>query len=217
MVKFVIMFSFAEIKKSLLSGLMICVGGTIYLSCIAQGIKPLGAFLFAAGLYTICVFGFNLYTGKVGYIAYHFKDAKYYGFVLQILIFNLLSTYLLGILCAYVFPAIVEPAQKIYAAKLETPLIKLFITGIFCGLLMFLAVDTWKKGSQIGCFIYIPVFILSGFDHSIANSFYNGVANDWNAFTVQNALVVLVVVLGNAVGGMLVPLMTRSWKNEEAA
>ena len=192
---------------------MICVGGTIYLSCMAKGWAPLGAVLFAAGLYTICVYGFNLYTGKVGYIAYHFKDINYIKLVILILVFNLLTTYLLGMVAAYAFPSIVEPAKKIYAAKLSAPALRLFITGIFCGLLMFLAVDTWKKNSYFGCFIYIPVFILSGFDHSIANSFYNGVANGFSdAFTVQNLIVVLTVISGNAVGGMLIPLLTRAWK-----
>ena len=202
-----------NIKLSILSGLMIAVGGTIYLSCIAKGWTPFGAVLFAAGLYTICVYGFNLYTGKVGYIAYNFKDVNYIGLVILILVFNLITTYLLGIVCAYAFPAIVEPAKKIYEAKLAAPLLRLLITGIFCGLLMFLAVDTWKKGSPFGCFIYIPVFIISGFDHSIANSFYNGVANGFaDTFTMQNALVVITVVIGNAIGGMLVPMMTRVWK-----
>ena len=202
-----------NIKLSILSGLMIAVGGTIYLSCIAKGWVPFGAVLFAAGLYTICVYGFNLYTGKVGYIAYNFKDVNYIGLVILILVSNLITTYLLGIVCAYAFPAIVEPAKKIYEAKLAAPLLRLLITGIFCGLLMFLAVDTWKKGSPFGCFIYIPVFIISGFDHSIANSFYNGVANGFaDAFTMQNALVVITVVIGNAIGGMLVPMMTRVWK-----
>lgn len=202
-----------NIKLSILSGLMIAVGGTIYLSCIAKGWVPFGAVLFAAGLYTICVYGFNLYTGKVGYIACHFKDVNYIGLVILILVSNLITTYLLGIVCAYAFPAIVEPAKKIYEAKLAAPLLRLLITGIFCGLLMFLAVDTWKKGSPFGCFIYIPVFIISGFDHSIANSFYNGVANGFaDAFTMQNALVVITVVIGNAIGGMLVPMMTRVWK-----
>ena len=202
-----------NIKLSILSGLMIAVGGTIYLSCIAKGWVPFGAVLFAAGLYTICVYGFNLYTGKVGYIAYNFKNVNYIGLVILILVFNLITTYLLGIVCAYAFPAIVEPARKIYEAKLAAPLLRLLITGIFCGLLMFLAVDTWKKGSPFGCFIYIPVFIISGFDHSIANSFYNGVANGFaDTFTMQNALVVITVVIGNAIGGMLVPMMTRVWK-----
>ena len=202
-----------NIKLSILSGLMIAVGGTIYLSCIAKDWVPFGAVLFAAGLYTICVYGFNLYTGKVGYIAYNFKNVNYIGLVILILVFNLITTYLLGIVCTYAFPAIVEPAKKIYEAKLAAPLLRLLITGIFCGLLMFLAVDTWKKGSPFGCFIYIPVFIISGFDHSIANSFYNGVANGFaDAFTMQNALVVITVVIGNAIGGMLVPMMTRVWK-----
>lgn len=49
-----------DIKKSILSGLMICIGGTVYLSCLALNLRPLGAFLFAAGLYTICMYGFNL-------------------------------------------------------------------------------------------------------------------------------------------------------------
>lgn len=182
---------------------------------MAKGWAPLGAVLFAAGLYTICVYGFNLYTGKVGYIAYHFKDINYIKLVILILAFNLLTTYLLGMIAAYAFPCIVEPAKKIYAAKLSAPALRLFITGIFCGLLMFLAVDTWKKNSYFGCFIYIPVFILSGFDHSIANSFYNGVANGFkDAFTVQNLIVVLTVIAGNAIGGMLVPLLTRTWKKD---
>lgn len=204
---------FNNIKLSVLSGIMISVGGTIYLSCMAKDWAPLGAVLFAAGLYTICLYGFNLYTGKVGYIAYHFKDFEYIKLVVLILVFNLLTTYLLGIVASYAFPCIVEPAKKLYEAKLSAPLLRLLITGIFCGLLMFLAVDAWKKGSQIGCFIYIPVFILSGFDHSIANSFYNGAANGFaNAFTVQNLLVILTVVTGNAIGGMLVPVFTREWK-----
>lgn len=200
-----------DIKKSILSGLMICICGTVYLSCLALNLRPLGAFLFAAGLYTICMYGFNLYTGKVGYIAYNFKDAKYIRLVILTLSFNLLSTYILGIMAGYAFPLVVEPAKEIFYAKTQTPLLRLFISGLFCGILMFLSVDTWKKGSKAGVFIYIPVFILCGFDHSIANSFYNGIANGLNAFTPQNVLIFISVILGNAAGGMLIPLLTRNF------
>lgn len=190
---------------------MICIGGTVYLSCLALNLRPLGAFLFAAGLYTICMYGFNLYTGKVGYIAYNFKDTKYIRLVILTLSFNLLSTYILGIMAGYAFPLVVEPAKEIFYAKTQTPLLRLFISGLFCGILMFLSVDTWKKGSKAGVFIYIPVFILCGFDHSIANSFYNGIANGLNAFTPQNVLIFISVILGNAAGGMLIPLLTRNF------
>ena len=205
----------SDIKKSILSGLLITIGGSIYLSCIAKGIAPLGAFLFAAGLFTICEYGYNLYTGKVGYIAFHFKDGKYIGLVALILAFNLLSTWLLGIVAGWTFPAVAEQAKKIYESKLELNLLKAFISAIFCGILMYLAVDTWKRGKIIGCFIYIPVFILCGFDHSIANSFYCGASLGFQAFTFDNFCFVSSVVLGNAVGGMTVPLLARSWKKNE--
>lgn len=49
---------------SIYSGLCIGLGGTAYLSCDN---KILGSFLFGLGLFTILNFGFNLFTGKVGY------------------------------------------------------------------------------------------------------------------------------------------------------
>lgn len=225
-----------EIKKSVLSGIMIMVGGSVYLASrtISVGsfnLMWLGALLFTAGLFTICVYGFNLYTGKVGYIALHFKDTKYIALVVLICVFNLLTTFLLGIVVAYAFPNIGAEAFRVYTPKLNLPLLRIFISGTFCGLLMFLAVDTWKKGFPIGCFLFVPVFIFSGFDHSIANSLYNGAsfghilfADDsflnpnsasFSVFSAKNALLTLITVLGNGFGGMIIPLLTRKWKNAE--
>lgn len=205
-----------NIKKSILSGIMIAFGCSVYLSCVDKGLNWVGAFLFSAGLFTICEYGFNLYTGKVGYIAFRFKDVAYLRLVLLILVFNLLTTFICGILIAKNYEAVRTVALEIYSAKLEMSLWKLFISGVLCGILMYLAVDTWKRGAKIGCFLYIPLFILSGFDHSIANSFYNGAALSEHTFTQANLFVVLVVIAGNAVGGMLVPLFVRKW-NEEGA
>lgn len=203
-----------EVKKSILSGILISIGGCVYLSSITLGYSWFGALLFSGGLYAICVYGFNLYTGKVGYIAYNFKDAKYIIFVLQICIVNILTTFLLGLLIGSCFPSIHEAAVKSYTAKLSSPYLKDFVSAVFCGMLMFLAVDTWKKGNKIGLFIYVPVFIICGFDHSIANSFYNGASFGDYTFTLENLLFVLIVILGNGLGGMVFPLLTREWKSK---
>ncbi len=225
-----------DIKLSILSGLMITVGGSVYMACRTMGLTWLGAILFSAGLFTICVYGFNLYTGKVGYIGYKFTDFKYIRLVLLIVTFNLLSTFVLGIVIAYTYPKIGAESFNVYVPKLSNPLLKTFISGAFCGLLMFLAVDTWKKGIKIGCFLFVPTFIFSGFDHSIANSFYNGASfgfqllspetqkpfvstlkvglDSFNCFSVDNALLTIVTVLGNALGGITVPVLTRAWKDE---
>ena len=53
------------IFKAVLSGIMISVGGAVYLLCEN---KIMGSFLFSFGLFTIVQRGFALYTGKVGYI-----------------------------------------------------------------------------------------------------------------------------------------------------
>lgn len=204
-----------NIKNAILSGIMIAFGCSVYLSCVDKGLGWLGAFLFSAGLFTICEYGFNLYTGKVGYIAFRFKDIKYIRLVLLILFFNLLTTFILGIIISQNFEAVRTVALNVYFAKFQMPLWKLFLSGVLCGILMYLAVDTWKKGAKIGCFIYVPLFILCGFDHSIANSFYNGAALSEHTFTLQNLVIVLIVILGNAVGGMLVPLLTRTWEKSE--
>jgi len=201
-----------EIKKSVLAGLMISFGCSVYLSCAEAGLVWLGAFLFATGLFTICEYGFNLYTGKVGYIATRLKDAKYFRLVLLILFFNLLTTFVIGILISSQFPAVRTVACSIYAKKLALPYGKLFLSSLLCGILMYLAVDTWKRGAKIGCFLYVPLFILSGFDHSIANSFYNGAAFGDATFTQANFFLTLIVILGNAIGGMLIPLLIRKWK-----
>lgn len=205
-----------EIKKAAISGILISIGGCVLLSSTKAGMMWAGAILFSLGLFAICEYGFNLYTGKVGYIAEHFRDFKYIRLVLLILVVNLLTTFLMGILVSLCLPDIAESARESYAAKLAAAPQKWALSSVLCGLLMYLAVDLWKRGQKIGVFLCVPVFIFSGFDHSIANSFYNGAALGSQTFSLRNIAFVVVVVLGNALGGMLLPMLTRKWKKTSA-
>lgn len=205
-----------EIKKAAISGILISIGGCVLLSSTKAGMMWAGAILFSLGLFAICEYGFNLYTGKVGYIAEHFRDFKYIRLVLLILVVNLLTTFLMGILVSLCLPDIAESARESYAAKLAAAPQKWALSSVLCGLLMYLAVDLWKRGQKIGVFLCVPVFIFSGFDHSIANSFYNGAALGSQTFSLRNIAFVVVVVLGNAFGGMLLPMLTRKWKKTSA-
>ena len=56
--------------KSILAGIMIGIGGTIYLSLDN---KIVGSILFVIGLFIIVVYSFNLYTGKIGYLINNFN------------------------------------------------------------------------------------------------------------------------------------------------
>lgn len=204
-----------NIKKSAMSGILISIGGCVLLSATKAGYMWAGALLFSLGLFAICEYGFNLYTGKVGYIAFHFRDGKYILNVLLILAVNLAVTFIMGCLVSLCIPDIAEAARNSYAAKLSAEPQKWALSSVLCGMLMFLAVDTWKRGQRLGVFLCVPTFIFCGFDHSIANSFYNGAALGEQTFSGRNILFVTVVIIGNAAGGMLLPILTRKWRKTD--
>ena len=190
--------------RAILAGVMISLGGTIYL---ALENKMLGAFLFSIGLFAICTNGFNLYTGKIGYVIDN--KPKYLILLLITLIGNLIGT----VACGYLLflsrngEKLREAAKVICEVKLNDNLLSIFILAIFCGIIMYLAVDLYKKlndfGRYVGIFMGITVFILAGFEHCVANMYYFSVANMWEWKTV---LYVLVMILGNSVGSILLAL-----------
>ena len=57
------------IKKSILSGICIALGGAVNL--IVGG--PLGAFLFAFGLLSVIYYSIPLYTGRAGFFPKSYK------------------------------------------------------------------------------------------------------------------------------------------------
>ena len=74
---------------------------------------------------------------------------------------------------------------------------------------MYIAVDTFKKriGEKdflccIAVFMGVMVFILAGFEHSIADMFYF-----WMGGAFPKAIpALLCITLGNAIGGNLIPM-----------
>lgn len=199
---------------SILGGACIGIGGTIYLSLDN---RIAGAVFFALGLFTICVSGFNLFTGKV---AYTFDNKpSYLLFLGSIWLGNLVGAGGVGYLIrATRVSGIAEKAIALCTAKLNDNLLSIFILSVFCGILMYIAVDNFRInpndfGRYIGIFTCVPIFILCGFEHCIANMYYFSVANMWGAKTV---LYLAVMTLGNGVGGVLFPLARRLKNRAEA-
>jgi formate/nitrite transporter FocA (FNT family) len=83
----------------------------------------------------------------------------------------------------------------------------LFFLGVFCGILMFIAVDGYAKTKNpIILFLGVAAFILCGFEHCIADMFYFSVAGMWSTEALR---VILTITVGNAVGGMLITLIKK--------
>ena len=84
---------------------------------------------------------------------------------------------------------------------------------------MFIAVDSYKSGKDtfskyIGIFLCVPVFILSGLEHCVADMFYLQLAG---AYSLQALSFILLASLGNTLGAFLIPLFTQVLFQEKAA
>lgn len=200
--------------RAVMTGFAIGIGGSVYLSCDN---KYMGAFLFGTGLFVILSFGFNIFTGKVGYAVEN--KPSYIIDLILIWLGNLTGTAIMGgmILCTRI-ASIGEKAAEICSVKFNDNLLSIFILAIFCGMLMFIAADGFKKienpvGKMLAVFLPVMAFILSGYEHCIANMFYFTIAKVWSANTV---LYLLVMTMGNAVGGMFIPFVKKFFIQPEA-
>ena len=206
------MKNFLDLLKGILAGIMIAIGGTVYLMVSS---KELGAILFAIGLFVIVVNGLNLFTGKVGYIINY--SHSYLGEVLLTLLGNFIGTLLTGgiLLNTRISAVLNVKASKLVEVKLNDNYLSIFTLAIFCGILMYLAVNGYKTikdplGKYLAVFLGVSVFILSGFEHCVANMYYFTVAKAWS---LHSLTFMLVMILGNAVGAVLFAFSEKIYKN----
>ncbi len=195
--------------NAVLAGLFIGIAGTVYLMC---PFGVLGAFLFGFGLLTIVCNNFKLFTGAVGYLAVQGKKAPEY-LVSLLLIWggNLVGCFAVGeaVRNSRINAAFIHKVTAICQGKINDSWGSLLILAFFCGILMYLAVDTFKREKlapvirMMTVFLCVMVFIISGFEHCIANMYYFSAAGIWN---LDNLLVILIMTLGNSLGGMLLPV-----------
>lgn len=170
---------------------------------MACDVKWVGAILFSVGLLTVVAFGFDLYTGKIGYAVE--KPPSYMKDILVIIVGNFIGCLMVGLMMPY------DAAVTAVDAKLSVEWYRVIFKGVMCGILMFIAVDFYKqRKSFLAIFFCVPVFILAGFEHSIADMFYFVSAN---VFTLDALVFIVLVIIGNGIGGMLIPFC-RKYMNE---
>lgn len=199
---------FCTFWGGVIAGMMIGIGGVVFLSCDN---RLTGAVFFSLGLMTIIARGMLLFTGKAGYAAE--QPVSYLGYLGLIWLGNLVGTGIvgLGMRATRFGAALAERATELWAIKAADGPVSIFILAFLCGLLMYIAVDTYKIfpndfGKVFIVVVCVVVFILSGFEHCIANMFYGWLAGAWNA---HNLLWLLLMSIGNLLGGMFLPFTKR--------
>ena len=197
----------ADFLYAIMAGAFIAMGGVVFLSLDN---KIVGAFMFSLGLFAVCTLKYNLFTGKVGYL--FCNDVKtYLPWCLMVWVGNLVGSIIVAELVRLtrVAPGIIEKSTKLVQVKADDSLISLFVLGIFCNIMVVHAVDQYLNnpheiGKYLGIIMSIMVFILCGFEHCIADMFYIQMARTWNSQTI---IALIVITLGNVLGGILIPTM----------
>ena len=175
--------------SSFLSGVCISIGCIVNLK--VGGLW--GAILFSFGLLTVCYYGLKLYTGTAGFI-----KSRELGSLIHILFGNVVGALGMMLLCSNAIPEITESAASIVQNRLNHGAISCGLLAIGCGFIMTTAVQHYREGGKVlPILIGVPVFILCGFAHSIADSFYFLVGHNYSFALLW---VWIMEVLGNFIG-----------------
>lgn len=173
----------------LLAGMFIAfgaLGSTIAQTAIGGGLGKLaGACVFPAGLILVVMAGAELFTGNC-LIAGPFSNKKIKGMGLVrnwvlVYIGNLMGAYLMAFLVSasgFLWnDALLSTVCNIALTKCTLPFDAALIRGIGCNILVCGAV--WMAsgadsadGKAVCCFFPVMLFVLCGFEHSIANMYY---------------------------------------------
>lgn len=210
------------IVLGMFAGAFIALAGVAATFGNVYGGKIAGACIFPAGLAMVIIAGSELFTGNnlmsmalaKGKISFG-ELVKNWAFVF---LGNLIGAMLVALIVVLsgVFDNISETVVATANAKVGMGMGEAFLRGVLCNFLVCIAV--WMafgaktvSGKILAVFFPIMVFVLCGFEHSVANMFYvpagifenmlHGIAGgplNFGGFLVYN---LLPVTLGNIVGG----------------
>ena len=177
----------------ILAGVLISIACMAYRACESHLI---GSVAFSVGLILVCVMGAKLFTGRIGSIRRgEFKN---------------LSMMLLGNLIAAAWMGAVFPGGA--PDKLAVPLLPAFGKAVLCGVLVFCAMEGWRRTKSIWMIAWpTATFVLIGGEHCIADAFWISAGDGWSPYAI---VWLMVVILGNSIGAIGARVMTGRGKNE---
>ena len=188
------------LRSSIFAGIAI---GTAGFGFLASGVQTesygslVGAVLFSFGLLTVVGYKLKLYTGTAGFIL---KNEV--GSLFLILLGSIIGCFLVSMLARITPLAVQDAAQNILELRLRTGALRCGLLGIGCGFIMTTAVHFARQKQYLPLLFGVPLFIVCGFTHCVADAFYYLCVPV--AFWKANALHILAVyaciVLGNLVG-----------------
>lgn len=184
------------IKHSILSGILVGIG--VVVNTMSEN-HYIGAMLFSLALLVIMQCGFTLYTGRIGFIKT--IPLKELGIML---ICNFAGVLIPTMMVATQRDTMRETMMTVAKTKFSNDYLSLFLFACLCGVMMFIAV--YCKNTLITIFC-IMVFILSGYEHCIADFPYLILS-----FSFENLAKLVCIIFGNSIGSIAIHYLAGKQK-----
>ena len=177
---------------SIFAGLLIGIGGLVYLR--VGGVA--GAVLFAFGLLSVVMCGAQLFTGKSGFLPY--RD---FPKLVAMIALNAVGCAIAALIASYSgSEALVANLNTIIDARLAASWHKILVTSVGTGMIMTLAVYGARQKHYLPLLFGVPVFILCGLPHCVADAFYYAAAAFYGEFEWSLIIAWFWAIVGNYIG-----------------
>lgn len=199
--------------SGLLGGIAFAIGATAYLSVSN---KPLGAAIFAVGMFMIFAYGFGFYTSKLGYALKSNKSQNLS--LIPLFLGNFIGAIAVGGILSITREAVAETlskrANQVTVVQANDSPLSIIILAFFCGIIMFVITDNYKNAKNaaqryLPLFLGCMTFLLCGFDHFVSSAFFFTISGSLN---LKGLWCVLLTALGNSLGVLAIPLSHNAVK-----
>lgn len=192
-----IKYYFGILISAIFAGICIGLAGLGFLTN-----STIGMFLFAFGLAAVVNYKVKLFTGTAGFLQ-RFSDIW---MLLICLIGNIIGCYLVSRIAIVSPNDLTTAAETLLTKRLTLGWLNAGIMAIGCGILMSASVHFARKSENFGHWVplvfAVPLFILCGFPHCIADAFYYLCCSPEYLTAHANSVLALYgsIVLGNFIG-----------------
>lgn len=180
------------VRSAFLAGACVGIAGFGYLA--EKSI--IGAVLFGFGLLTVVHYKLKLYTGTAGFI----KRGEM-GTLLLILLSNICGTLAVALMLRLSPMPLQDVAQGILESRLAIGPLRAGGLAIGCGFIMTTAVTFAREGKMLPLLFGVPLFIMCGFPHCMADAFYY--LSTPTSFLLEHLQQILPVYLSIVVGNFI--------------
>ena len=186
-------------KRSLCSGLLI--GFAAFSYTLVGGI--VGSLLFSFGLFGVLYGNWALYTGYAG--SFEWREAKDWGRLFFTLAGNWVGVMAIALLASVANAASLEKCSELISTiivdRTTSEWWQILVRSIGTGFIMEIAVRYGRQSKWMTVVLGVPVFIVCGLPHCVADIFYYGF--NWlvdNGSASSYLLPWLLAIVGNLIG-----------------